>query len=415
MKPVSGPFVVHSDEDAVEVTARGAGAAGAVGVEMFGGTVFVDLDGADVTSLVSVRFPKEKDLSETQHSFVKDLFGEQTDDILRASAGSRDVRVGPARGAARSNDQVEVDSAFSLFVVGADALQRNRFTAPVEALLALETLVAAEICGLAIDGDLRKRYLQMIEHLPVKFPVPGCEAAYRESLSRAVECGVLLGVPSMLDDSQLVDSSDVRLLEKFAFHSRVLHESAPPSVSKPALLGKTVEYVTGKAVETEIVVDPLSLCAGIPVYLWEGENTLLVSVPAAGADETLWARLRSSDGTIIAASPLLEEGSNAVLKARLLAVPRDGMVLDVVPSVSSRVLDQRVSALAHAVRCGQRAGRLERLGALDVASRTWEECAGWHRVVGDAPREKLAIMRSESPVGGAPTLLDSLLENRPPS
>jgi len=413
MRSVSGSFVVHNDEDAVEVTARGAGAAGAVGVEMFNGTVFVDLDGADVTSLVSARFPKEKDLSETQHSFIKDLFGEQTDDILRASAGSRDVRVGPARAAARSNDQVEVDSAFSLFVVGADALQRSRFTAPVEALLALETLVAAERCGLVIDGDLRERYLRMVAHLPGKFPVPGCEDAYRESLSRAVECGVLLGVPSMLGDSQLVDLSDAGLLEKFSYHSRVLHEPAGPSISKSVFRGETVEHVAGQV--AEIVVDPLSMCAGIPVYLWEGENTLLVSVPAAGAEETLWARLRSSDGTIIAASPLLAEGSDAVLKARLLAVPRDGLVLDVVPSVSSRVVDQRVAALAHAVRCGQRAGRLERLGALDLASRTWEECARWHRVVGDTPREKLAIMRAESPVGNAPTLLDSLLENRPPS
>lgn len=402
IRPVSGPFVVHADPHLVEVVARGAGPAGAIGVELFNGEVSLDLDGADVNQLVAVRFPLEGSLSPVQRSFIEAFFGEAAGDVLNAVPGRRSMRGGARRRGVASNDFVEVDRRLTRLVVGVDTLNRSVSSPAVEALLALEVLAASKETGVPLGPAFRTYCAQALEHLPRTFPVPGLEDAYREILSRAVVAGVLNGPPKTVvqQDPEVLRASSIPL-GAFASYSR--------SVAAPAGPGEA----SSTGVLTRITSDPLSLLRDDVAWFWVGAATLHVTAPAGVGDEVLWVRLRSADGTILAASPLLGQVPTR-REARLLVVPRGGLVLDIVPEISARVLDDRVAAIARAAECGQRAGRLERLGELDDAAIAWEECAAWHRIVGDSPREKLAMLRSTTPTDAAPTLLDSLLENRSP-
>lgn len=402
IRPVSGPFVVHADDHLIEVVARGAGPAGAIGVELFDGAVSLDLDGADVNQLVAIRFPLTGGVSTVQRSFIEEFFGNAADDILTAASGRRPSRVGARRRAATSNDIVEVDPQLALLVVGADTLHRFVSTPATEALLALETLTAATATGIALDRAFRAHCEQALLNLPRTFPVPGLDKSYQESLSRAVAAGVLSGPPSVSIPPlrKPLTKTSIPLGDLIAY-SRF--EGIPAGVSALPFPDNA----------PRIKLDPLSLLRDDVTWLWAGNATLRVSTPACTSDETLWVRLRAADGTVLAASPLRGHETNR-REAHLLVIPRDGLILDIVSEVAARVLDDRVAAIARAVECGQRAGRLERLGALDDAALAWEECAAWHRVVGDAPREKLAMVRGESPSGAAPTLIDALLENRSP-
>lgn len=403
IRPVSGPFVVHADGHLIEVVARGAGPAGAIGVELFNGEVSLDLDGADVNQLVAARFPLAGGVSSVQRAFIEAFFGDAAEDVLNAASGRQaGSRVGARRRALSSNDVVEVDPRISLLVVSADTLNRVVSTPVVEALLALEVLTAAKETGIPLERAFRTHCEQALLRLPRTFPVHGLDGSYQESLSRAVSAGVLSGPPE----------APVRKTPE------LLRKASIPigSVASYARFGATPEGDPGAPFVTRaprVTLDPLSLLRDDVTWFWNGTSTLRVTVPAGVGDEVLWVRLRSADGTILAASPLRNHDTTR-REAHLLAVPREGLVLDIVPEVAARVLNAQVAAIARAVECGQRAGRLERLGELGDAAIAWEECAAWHRVGGDSPREKLAMVRSTSPTAAAPTLLDALLENRPP-
>jgi hypothetical protein len=398
MRPVTGPFVVHADKHLLEVVARGAGPAGAIGVELFGGEVSLDLDGADVNQLVAVRFPLTGGVSSVQRSFIKAFFGDAGDDVLTAISTPGAARVGARRRAAFSTDTVEVDPTLSLLVVGADTLNRIVSAPAIEALLALEVLTASSECGLVIDQAFRTHCEAMLVFLPRVFPVPGLDPSYQASLSRAVSAGVLPGLPAAKAESPLTPAIQTSLspIGEFAAYARTV-TTPGEALSVP--------------VATRVTLDPLSLLLDDVTWLWVGESTLRVIAPPTPANEVLWVRVRSRDGTVLSASPLLGRDSLR-REANLLVVPREDLILDVVASVTARVLGDRVVAIARAVESGQRAGRLERLGALDDAAIAWEECAAWHRVVGDSPREKLAMVRASSPSSSSPSLLDALLENR---
>lgn len=402
IRPVTGPFVVHADPHLLEVVARGSGPAGAIGVELFGGEISLDLDGADVNQLVAVRFPLAGGVSSVQRSFIEAFFGEAAEDVVNAVRGRRSSRVGMRRRGTTSLDAVEVDPLVSLLVVGADTLNRVVSAPAVEALLALEVLVAAKETGIPLELAFRTHCEQALLRLPRTFPVHGLDGSYQESLSRAVSAGVLSGPPE----------APVRKTPE------LLRKASIPigSVTSYARFGATPEGDPGAPFVTSaprVTLDPLSLLRDDVTWYWAGTSTLHVTAPAGAGDEVLWVRLRGADGTVLAASPLLGHGAPR-REAHLLAAPREGLILDIVPELAARVLDDRVAAIARAVECGQRAGRLERLGEFDDAALAWEECAAWHRIVGDSPREKLAMVRAASPSSGEPTLLDALLENRPP-
>jgi hypothetical protein len=401
MRPLKGSFVVHTDPGMVEIVARGAGPAGAVGVELLDGAVALDLDGADVGQLVAVRFPVENGFSVEQRAFVEAFFGEAAGDVLAAVGRDRPVRIGAGRRALTSDPATEVDRRLSMVVVAADALRRKTSRPAVEALLALEVLTSAAECGTVLGEKLRRRCSVFLERLPRTFPVDGLEQAYRETLARAVAAGVLTAPPHgdspARSDGRVPDATRKAsfVLGPNTAYSRVFHErAAAPSGRR----GPVVAF------------DPLSLVTEDVAYLWVGDNTLRVTVHAGHDDEVLWARLRDRDGTILAAAPLLRTGT-VRREANLLGPVREGLVLDVVSSVTFRVVGGRVAAVARAADCGRKAARLERLGELDDAAMAWEECAAWHRVVGDSPREKLALRRSGNVAAGTPTILDVLLED----
>lgn len=238
----------------------------------------------------------------------------------------------------------------------------------------------------------------MLVFLPRVFPVSGLDPSYQESLSRAIRAGVLHGLPAAQEASPSTSTTETSLFPvgEFAAYARTV---TTPGESLSA------------SFPPRVTLDPLSLLLDDVTWLWVGESTLRVIAPPTPANEVLWVRVRSRDGTVLAASPLLGRDSFRC-EANLLVVFREDLILDVVASVTARVLGDRVAAIARAVESGQRAGRLERLGALDDAAVAWEECAAWHRVVGDSPREKLAMVRASSPSSSSPSLLDALLENR---
>lgn len=404
IRPVTGPFVVHVDDDLVEVVARGSGPAGAIGIELSGGEISIDVDGADINQLVAVRFPVNGVLSAEQRLFIDTFFGDAAADVL--NAGRQPRRVGVRRRNAFSNDTTEVDPKLSLLLVGADALRRSIAAPPVEALLALEVLVAAAACDLTLEPDLLEHCRRMLEHLPRKFPVSGLDRDWQETLSQAVTLGVLDAPPDPVTPRGAAGTTVVPLLP--ARHVLAPFESTSYSrAAAPTTSGRT------PAPDAPVTLDPLSIARDGVSWYWAGKTTLRVTMPTTGTDEPLWARVRGLDGTILGASPLLEQETTR-REAHILVTPREDLILDVVPEVRSRVTNDRVAALSRAAACGQRGARLERLGDLDEAALAWEECAAWHRIVGDAPREKLAMVRSDNPAGGTPSLLDALLENTPP-
>lgn len=418
IRPVRGSFVVRRDDNVLEITARGAGPAGALGIDLFDASVAIDLDGADNEELVAVRLTVEQGLSGPQEQFVRALFGDLADEILTAAETGRPVRIGARlRSVSSLGDTVEVDEKLSTLVVAGDTLNRVAGTGPVEALIALELLIAANACNVTLDAGTMLRCNASLDDLPRAFPVPGLDSVYQELLDRGVQAGVLLTAPKPHTKPQnewyTVAKAGAGEPSRAVFGAA--YESAAVCF-EPRIAAKTLRGTSGRPGSQEhadelraIAVDPLSLTGDNVTWSWAGENTVAVSVQS-NSTETLWGRLRAEDGTVLAASPL-SVPANGRREAHLLVLPRTGLILDVVSSVSERVVSDRVAAVVNATASGRRAGRLERLGHLDDAALAWEECAGWHRASGDAPREKLALIRAGRPSTRAATLIDALLES----
>jgi hypothetical protein len=410
MRPVEGSFVVHDDGDVLEVLARAAGPAGARGVELLDGLVSIDLDGADVDQLVAVRLVLSgRSLTAEQLAFLERFFGSLAPAVSGALGASRPVRVGASRRALSSLRGVRVDPSLALAVGGLDEFLRSPSPAPVEAVLALSSLLGIEELGLVLPDALRRRLRDRLDELPrslaallltggvaggVAGGVTGVlleavDGEYAELLARATRAGVLLGLPPLPD--RAVFGPESRPAATVPVFSKAEHSFA--AFGPEGLVGEG-RGVTGPA-GRPLVLDPASLVRDGVSWFWRDGGSLEVSVASVSADEGLWVRVRSEDGVLLAASPLgvPVSGSRSAL---LLVGAGPGLVLDVVSSVSARVHDGRVVASARAAAAGRRAGRLERLGDGDEAMLAWEECAAWHRVAGDAPREKLAIGRAAS-------------------
>lgn len=402
MHPVEGSFVVHDDGDALEVVARAAGPAGSVGVELFDGAVSLDLDGADVDQLVSVRLrldDRAAGLAAEQVFFVEEFFGGLAPSVLGALGSPRPVRVGERRRSLSSLRGVVVDPATALLVVSVDALVRAPLPERSAAVLALVALVGAGESGLGVPAGLRSWLEGRLVGLPQEFPSPGLEDEFRRVLERAIRQGVLILPPTPAADPAVTVSSVWREASGgMLLPSGVLSRSIPLPVAPP-----------------QVVLDPGSLVVSGVVWSWAAEGSVEVRVHLDAADEELWARLRSKDGEILAASPL-GVPDDGVRSALLLVAPQDGLVLDVVSSVRAPVPPAPVVAVSRAAEAGRRAGRLERLGADAAAAVAWEECASWHRVAGDAPREKLALGRvggfSSGSVDGM-SVVDAVLSGPP--
>jgi hypothetical protein len=265
----------------------------------------------------------------------------------------------------------------------------------VVSVLTLAARVGAAEAGLALPtgsvfGDLSGEAL--LAALPKVFPMPGFEEEYRSLLERAVAMGVLAGLPEQVPDKE----------DPFGFpvSGAVLRSEASVRPVSDAVRGFVVPS------GPRVLLDQASLLRSGVRSTWVGEGSLRVDVGLDGPDEVLWARVRSTSGVVLGASPLGApvDGRRSAL---LLVRPVEGLVLDVVPSVGSRLHDVRVSASSSAFAAGRRAVRFERVGALDDATVAWEECSAWHRVAGDSPREKLAVARLDRSTrrGSDPTIV----------
>jgi hypothetical protein len=390
MRPVDGSFVVHDDGDALEVVARAAGPAGAVGVDLLGGLVSVELDAADAGQLVSVRFALPEGsagLTPAQEEFLEGFFGGWAEDVVSVRGSGRSIRVGASRRPVSSLRGVLVDPAVTLLVGGVDALLRSPQPSSFVSVLVLAARVGAAEAGLALPsgsvfGDLSTE--DLLGALPRVFPVPALEEEYRSLLGRAAAAGVLVVSPEQVPAKEA----------RFGFEDPSGFTVSGAVLRSEASVRPVSGSVRGFAVPSgpRVMLDQASLVRSGVSSTWVGEGSLRVTVPLDGSGEVLWARVRSASGVVLAASPL-GVPVGGLRSALLLVRPDEGLVLDVVSSVGSRLYDVRVSASSSAFAAGRRAARLERVGALDDAAVAWEECSAWHRVAGDAPREKLAVAR----------------------
>jgi hypothetical protein len=148
------------------------------------------------------------------------------------------------------------------------------------------------------------------------------------------------------------------------------------------------------AIRPQLSVDSSGVFASSTSVQWAEACNVMVEV-ARPHDPTVqwWARARrDSDGCIVAAAPLVNNGNG--MRSLLIVAESDHLVIDVVGAISERVLSPNVGALARAYEAGRRAGRLERLGDEQAAEIAWRECARLHGLAGDFQRQKMAMARN---------------------
>lgn len=389
MSHVSGDFTVISDEATFEVVGRQGGPAGVLGVSTEAG-VEIEIDGADVSQLAAVRVWHDGALSSAQIDVLQELFGDLTPAIVQAFNLPRPVRVGSSRSRLNSLRDDEVSPELTEFVHASDALMRPETPSAVRPLLALHALVSKAL-GRLPASDILKLNLAELELAVMGVP-SRARRQLNELLFQASNLGIL-EAPFATELANLTFSLQPELSDLALSLNSIVSDSfdLEPHLS---LSSSTLRSVTlNQVVRPQLSVDPSGVFSSGTSVRWAEACNLVVTVARPHDPATQWwARARrDSDGCIVAAAPLVESGMG--LSAQLLTAESDHLVIDVVGTVSERVLSPNVGALAKAYEAGRTAARLERLGDESAADLAWRECARLHGLAGDFQRQKMALAR----------------------
>jgi len=390
MSHVSGDFTVISDDETFEIVGRQGGPAGVLGVSTESG-IEIEIDGADVSQLAAVRVWHDGALSSGQVAVLEGLFGDLTPSIIQAFNLPRPVRVGSSRSRLNSLRDDEVSRELSSFVHASDALARPETSAGVRPLLVLHALVAQALGGLAGTAGL------VLDPAELELAVMGIPSRARRQLNELLFQASNLGIlqaPFATELANLPFSSQPELVDlALSTDNRLADDLVlTPQLSLSSSTLNTVSRSV--AIRPQLSVDSSGVFASSTSVQWAEACNVMVEV-ARPHDPTVqwWARARrDSDGCIVAAAPLVNNGNG--MRSLLIVAESDHLVIDVVGAISERVLSPNVGALARAYEAGRRAGRLERLGDEQAAEIAWRECARLHGLAGDFQRQKMAMARN---------------------